>query len=235
MVSDPVCKFNQFGYCKFRNNCFRKHVNTICENVRCFGSDCQQRHPRKCRYFSKYNYCKFGEYCKFKHDENINNNNERDIANLKSEIEALKKVIKAKEAEIKEKNLEIKQCFEDNHIKRKEKDDNHENAELSQIITELRNKVKTMKEENETLRDQIAVSDMLHEDFKERMRGKYLYNTDDTESDYESNEEIREKRREISRKRKIEKRRKKVECNLCDFKAKNETGLKTHVRKKHNN
>ena len=130
-------------------------------------------------------------------------------------------MIKAKEAEIKEKNLEIKQCFEDNDIKRKEKDDNHENAELSQIITELRDKVKTMKEENETLRDQIAVSDMLHEDFKERMRDKYLYNTDDTERDYESNEEIREKRREISRKRKIEKRRKKVECNLCDFKAKN--------------
>ena len=50
---------------------------------------------------------------------------------------------------------------------------------------------------------------MLHEDFKERMRDKYLYNTDDTESDYEANDEIREKRREISRKRKIEARRKK--------------------------
>ena len=112
--------------------------------MRCFGSDCQQRHPRKCRYFSKYNYCKFGEYCKFKHDENINNNNERDIANLKSEIEALKKVIKAKEAEIKEKNLEIKQCFEDNDIKRKEKDDNHENAKLNQIITELGDKAQNL-------------------------------------------------------------------------------------------
>ena len=48
---------------------------------------------------------------------------------------------------------------------------------------------------------------MLYEDFKERMRDKYLYNTDDTESDYESNDEIREKTREISRKRKIEAKR----------------------------
>ena len=116
-------------------------------------------------------------------------------------------------------------------------DNNHEaeNAELRKIITELRDKVKEIKVENERLRDQIAVNDMLYEDFKERMRDKYLYNTDDTESDYESNEEIREKRREISRKRKIEKRRKKVECDLCDFKAKNETGLKTHIRRKHDN
>ena len=69
----------------------------------CFGSDCQQRHPRKCRYFSKYSYCKFGEYCKFKHDENIDIN--KDIADLKSEIKVLKKVIEAKKAEIKEKIL----------------------------------------------------------------------------------------------------------------------------------
>ena len=64
-----------------------------------------------------------------------------------------------------------------------------------------------MKDENESLRNQVTVNDMLHEDFQERMRDKYLYNTDDTESDYESNDEIREKTREISRERKIEAKR----------------------------
>ena len=97
----------------------------------------------------------------------------------------------------------------------------------------MSDKVKAMKDENESLRNQVTVNDMLHEDFKERMRDKYLYNTDDTESDYELNDEIRKKRREISRKRKIEARRKNIICKLCDFKAKSEAGLKTHNRKKH--
>ena len=66
-----------------------------------------------------------------------------------------------------------------------------------------------MKDENESLRNQVTANDMLHEDFKERMRDKYLYNTDDTESDYEVNDEIREKRREISRKRKKQKQEEK--------------------------
>ena len=36
---------------------------------------------------------------------------------------------------------------------------------------------------------------MLFESFKERMRDKYLYNSEDEESDYESDDNIREKRR----------------------------------------
>ena len=71
----------------------------------------------------------------------------------------------------------------------------------------MSDKIKAIKDENESLRNQVTVNDMLHEDFKERMRDKYLYNTDDTESDYESNDEIREKTREISRERKIEAKR----------------------------
>ena len=74
---------------------------------------------------------------------------------------------------------------------------------------------------------------MLLLDFKERMRDKYLYNTEDEESDYEPNEEIREKRREEFRKVKAEARKKNINCKKCDFKAKNEAGLKTHVTKKH--
>ena len=72
---------------------------------------------------------------------------------------------------------------------------------------------------------------MLFLDFKERMRDKYLYNTEDEESDYETNDEIREKKREIFRKTKEEARRKNTNCKECDFKAKNESGLKTKKHK----
>ena len=66
----------------------------------------------------------------------------------------------------------------------------------------LEEKVKAMEEECESQTNTIAVNDMLHESFKERMRDKYLYNTDDTESDYEPDDEKREKRREESRQKK---------------------------------
>ena len=74
---------------------------------------------------------------------------------------------------------------------------------------------------------------MLFLDFKERMRDKYLYNTEDEESDYESNDEIREERRYLFRKKKAEARRKTTNCNEGDFKAKNDSGLKTPKTKKH--
>ena len=74
---------------------------------------------------------------------------------------------------------------------------------------------------------------MLHESFKERMREKYLYNTEDEDSEFESDDEIREKKRELFRKRKSETRRRVNVCEICGFMGKNETGLKTHKRMKH--
>ena len=101
MSSDAVCRFNQFGYCKFENRCFRKHVNIICENARCRKIKCELRHPRKCIYFLKHSYCKFGEYCKYSHDKDKNFIDiAKEVEELKLEIEALKKENKSKEAEI---------------------------------------------------------------------------------------------------------------------------------------
>lgn len=50
---------------------------------------------------------------------------------------------------------------------------------------------------------------MIHESFKERMREKYGYDSEDEESDYESDEEIRERNREEFRLNKIVKHRQK--------------------------
>ena len=45
----------------------------------------------------------------------------------------------------------------------------------NKINNELIDQVKAYREENESLRDQNTVNDMLFLDFKERMRDKYLY------------------------------------------------------------
>ena len=65
------------------------------------------------------------------------------------------------------------------------------------------------------------------------MRDKYKYDTDDTESDYEPDDEIRENNREVKRLKKRDEKRKKNKCDVCDFEGKSEAGLKSHKTKKH--
>ena len=126
MNGNSVCRFNQFGFCKFRNSFFRKHVKSICENVRCLKSDCELRHPIMCRYFSQYNYCKFGEYCKFKHGEFRSSEIDKEIEKLKLEIDKLGKIVNVKENEIKSKDIEIRKLSTDDTVKLMKKVENIE-------------------------------------------------------------------------------------------------------------
>ena len=216
MNSEAICRFNQNGYCKYKNHCFRKHVDKICENGRCSASNCNLRHPRNCKYFLQYRYCKFGQFCRFNHEEKGKEHTNEEIDILKLDLEKLKQEIHEKDKNINRKD-DLANRIED--IEKENKD--------------LKNNIEEIKEENESLRNELAVNDMLFESFKERMRDKYLYNTEDEESDYESDDNIREKRREIFRRRKAEERNNLNLCQVCNFKAKNASGLKTHKRMKH--
>ena len=230
-----VCRFNQYGFCKFKNTCFRKHVNSICENVRCFKSDCELRHPKMCRYFLKYSHCKFGEYCKFKHQDNSSSVINKEIEKLKLEIDKLGKVIEAKENEIKNKDIEIRKLLlsETGTLQKKVKDYEMKNEGLDLENRKLKETIEELKLEQEALKNDKAVEFMLFLDFKERMKLKYLYDSEDEESEYESDDEKREKSRELFRKRKQEERNSKNKCEKCDFIGKTAAGLKTHIRKKH--
>ena len=191
-----VCKYNQYGYCKYGLLCFKKHVDKICENDNCSIKGCNLRHPRKCKYFMHYNYCKFGQYCRFKHIESDTNN----------EINNLKKQILEKDALIKEKE---------------------------DMIQVLRVEISGVEKECSALRDEIAVADMIFESFKERMRDKYLYDSNDEESEYEPDDELREMNRVKFRKRKEEYRCKQKKCDVCSFASMSEKGLRTHMTRKH--
>ena len=90
-----------------------------------------------------------------------------------------------------------------------------------------------LKKEVETSRDDVAVESMLFSNFKERMKEKYLYDSEDEERDYEPDEEKREKSRELFRIKKQKERSMKNRCEKCDFHGKTPAGLKTHLRKKH--
>ena len=98
---------------------------------------------------------------------------------------------------------------------------------------ELKMKVKDIQTDLETTRNDLAVNDMLQQDFKERMCDKYGYDSNDSESEYESDEEIRIKNRLNFRLKKAEELRKKIKCDVCEFTTKSEVALKTHKTKKH--
>ena len=98
-------------------------------------------------------------------------------------------------------------------------------------LKELRSKIVKLEEELEMKTNTIAVYDMLFEDFKERVKIKYLYDSNDEERDYEPNEERRELLRLKFWQKKLQERRirvgeaqKKKEiigCKEFDFTAKN--------------
>ena len=110
-------------------------------------------------------------------------------------------------------------------------------------LSELKAKIVELEQEVESKNNTIAVQDMLFEDFKERVKIKYLYSSNDEDSEYESDEERRELIRRDFWQRKLQERHRLVlaaqknkdgiDCKECDYVAKSENSLKTHMRRKH--
>ena len=200
-MSKSICKFNKFGICKYGNHCFRNHENVICKNAQCSISDCHLRHPRKCKYFLEFQYCKFGEYCKFSHEIPLRKETSKEIDTMKQQIKLLENEIQLKENLIKEKDLEI------HAIKEK-----YEKALEKQASEDLK--------EIERIRNDLHVTQMLFDDFKEDMTYKYGYDSSAETSDEELN--FGENNRD-----------KENDCTLCNFKGKTAAGLKTHTTRKH--
>ena len=61
----PICKYNKFGYCKYKMECKFVHKIKICEKNRCEITKCKDRHPKQCRFNLK---CRRRLTCMFKHE-----------------------------------------------------------------------------------------------------------------------------------------------------------------------
>ena len=64
---ETICKFNQYGFCKFLSQCRKQHINDICSNNQYNSNTCLLRNPRVCKYFSNFQRCKFAEQCAYLH------------------------------------------------------------------------------------------------------------------------------------------------------------------------
>ena len=90
MAPVDVCKYNQTGFCKYRQQCRRQHIPDICSTFPCTNNMCYLRNPRICKYYSALGRCKFGDSCLYLHTSRFLTL-ENDISNLKSEIMELKR------------------------------------------------------------------------------------------------------------------------------------------------
>ena len=86
----PKCEFNNSGFCKFRKECRKHHVEQVCEIQTC-DHKCLNRRPKhwgkvkKCKFFNK-NICAFG------HDTlEKENDNDQNVEIILDELGKLKK------------------------------------------------------------------------------------------------------------------------------------------------
>ena len=57
-----ICQHFLFGYCRYNEKCFKKHVEKVCDDNKCEIEMCELRHPKKCLYFEQFGYCKYGDF-----------------------------------------------------------------------------------------------------------------------------------------------------------------------------
>ena len=67
-MTQAICFKNKFGYCKYQDRCFFRHVTIVCDDAKCDIFKCEKRHPKICKYYRDFGRCKFTLGCKYKHE-----------------------------------------------------------------------------------------------------------------------------------------------------------------------
>ena len=103
-TTNPKCKFNDLGYCKFGNYCRKRHFKDICQKFNCKTNICKARHPKLCKHEENCKFFKQG-ICAYKHTT---------LADHKEKFKALENEIrKLKNANIAliDKNKEVEKSL----------------------------------------------------------------------------------------------------------------------------
>ena len=107
-----VCKYNQKGFCKFGDKCYKRHVIEICRRSDCSDQTCEYRHPQMCRYFIFNRSCKFQESCAYLHQDTAERT---ELVNLREKLLATEAKVVRLELELSEiKKLVVTESVEAN-------------------------------------------------------------------------------------------------------------------------
>ena len=102
MYDKVVCPYYSVGYCKFRNQCLKKHPKDDCNVKTCKRFNCFKKHKSQCKYGSNCKRHIKNRSCEFKHitEEPLNNNKE--LKELTRELKEKKDLILQLKLEISE-------------------------------------------------------------------------------------------------------------------------------------
>ena len=104
----PLCKHNQNGFCKYRQDCLKKHIEEACLlNQACQYKFCELRHPKTCRTYAAFGKCKFSN-CAYLHTKGGTNLKieilENKVGDLDQKLAQLAEICHNMKLEIEEKN-----------------------------------------------------------------------------------------------------------------------------------
>ena len=237
-MEGEVCRFNKFGFCKYRKD--RKKIHYIqdckdledCKNVQ----NCQQRHPKVCKKFAA-GKCRFGDDCDYSHQKTIKRNEQQkhnekmDVLENKVDVMALK--IHALETEL----FHIKQN-KNNNTKEKENPNEKVLKALSRKVLELEGEIKRIKfnsVKNERSEGK-GVSDQVKKKQIELGKVGSKQNFMDNEISFDHND-VKNSTSTPKKKKEIvlesEAKEEFLSCNKCNYKCKKGTILRKHMITKH--
>ena len=105
-MTQNVCRYFKFGYCKFGDKCKNLHIEEKCGDKQCEIMNCDKRHPRPCNFYRDYGRCKYLEYCKYEHIQQGNNILTEKYQN---KIDTLEKVVDEKDSLIRKLKIETEE------------------------------------------------------------------------------------------------------------------------------
>ena len=204
MATQNVCFFNKFGFCKYLEKCRKFHEKAVCDKSNCEIRECNLRHPRKCRYLREFGFCKFMDWCKFSH-EIVRNTKNDDTKKLEEKLHAFENQLKKKDDKISKLESEI----DDLHLKF---------SEQKQLMSKMNKKLNVLKEKDilvQSLQEKLTnlekkidiIEKNVDQNVQEVVINDKACNQPETLND--------------------------INCEKCDFIAKNEHGLKVHIKAKH--
>ena len=213
MAAPTICLFNKFGYCKFRERCRKHHINEICIQNTCEILSCSQRHPKICKFFRKYGRCKFSP-CAFKHEIELSGN---DHEKTDKEVKVLSEKVLALENDIRNKNQEIEDLTEKISVIENKLSEEYIDEKLDAFEKQLvENFEKALESYSKHMREACTEIDDMVIELNDDMGNVTI--------EGEESNMLRTFDNPFQ-----------LKCNICEFIAKSERGLKTHISRKHEN
>ena len=172
----------------------------------CEIKKCNLRHPKKCKFFRDYGFCKFGEWCRFDQKVDI------DASEADEKLNELREKLKKVENELENNNkkiIKLEAEIHDMHLKFSEKE---------QTVSKINKKYNFLKEKVTILFD----LESKFENLEKKVEKMNDVSEKDIGKDAISNKPVP-----------VQTIGGEVQCDQCDFVAKNRFGLKIHFHKKH--